>query len=370
MATIKELTEVAFALMQTLDSWEGGRYGDDRLLQEAVTLHARLAPVFVALTGSFPVMTTSYPPNVIARRERDLVRQAIGALKSGLIPQARLDGWELRREGGDVEQDLVDDTEPVRTLRELVSEGEAFTYENFADKGTTYGANALSPGWVSWTSRVERATEGILPAGSSGRAVLDEGLNTKYLGNGAERFLRGRSMFLGALQTAIDLVKSEAANPPASEPAGLSRQVFVVHGHDELAKNELEAFLSENGFEPIVLHRQADQGRTIIEKFEDHSDVGFVFVLLTPDEVAYLASEADKKPEERQTVTRARPNVIFEFGYFVGKLGRRRVCCLYTGGVELPSDVSGLLYKPYTNSIEDTFYELLKELRAAGYTDI
>jgi hypothetical protein len=71
-----------------------------------------------------------------------------------------------------------------------------------------------------------------------------------------------------------------------------NNQVFVVHGHDEIAKVNLEIFLREIKLEPIVLHRQADEGQTIIEKFEKHSNVGYAFILLTPDEIAYTRSEA------------------------------------------------------------------------------
>jgi predicted nucleotide-binding protein len=146
-----------------------------------------------------------------------------------------------------------------------------------------------------------------------------------------------------------------------------TKKVFVVHGRDEVAKTNLEVFLHEIGLEPVVLHRQADEGMTIIEKFEKHSDVGYAFIILTPDEVAYLASDEHKSDAERQKEYRARPNVIFEFGYFVGKLGRSRVCCLYTGNVSLPSDVSGMIYKHYEKSIEDVAYSVIKDLKASGY---
>ncbi|MGZ5093615.1 MAG: TIR domain-containing protein [Burkholderiales bacterium] len=153
--------------------------------------------------------------------------------------------------------------------------------------------------------------------------------------------------------------------PSASQPR--TKKVFVVHGRDEVAKTNLEVFLHEIGLDPVVLHRQADEGMTIIEKFEKYSDVGYAFILLTPDEVAYLASEDSKPDSERTKEFRARPNVIFEFGYFVGKLGRSRVCCLYTGNVSLPSDVSGMIYKRYEKSIEEVAYSVIKDLKASGY---
>jgi len=146
-----------------------------------------------------------------------------------------------------------------------------------------------------------------------------------------------------------------------------TKRVFVVHGRDDVAKTSLEVFLHEIGLEPIVLHRQADEGMTIIEKFEKHSDVGYAFILLTPDEVSYLASDEDKPDGQRSKEFRARPNVIFEFGYFVGKLGRSRVCCLHTGSVSLPSDVSGMIYKRYERSIEEVAYSVIKDLKASGY---
>jgi predicted nucleotide-binding protein len=167
----------------------------------------------------------------------------------------------------------------------------------------------------------------------------------------------------------LNSVAASAAStmPETSSPALRTKRVFVVHGRDEVAKTSLEVFLHEIGLEPIVLHRQADEGMTIIEKFEKHSDVGYAFILLTPDEVAYLASD-DGKPDGQKTKEfRARANVIFEFGYFVGKLGRSRVCCLYTGNVSLPSDVSGMIYKRYERSIEEVAYSVIKDLKASGY---
>lgn len=153
-----------------------------------------------------------------------------------------------------------------------------------------------------------------------------------------------------------------------NERPSRSKKVFVVHGRDEVSKTNLEVFLREIGLEPIVLHRQADEGLTIIEKFEKHSDVGYAFILLTPDEVAYLKAEDSLDDEKRSKELRARPNVIFEFGYFVGKLGRSKVCCLYTGDVSLPSDVSGMIYKRYNSNIEEVAYGIIKDLKAQGYS--
>jgi len=174
---------------------------------------------------------------------------------------------------------------------------------------------------------------------------------------------------LDSINERLEIIPLNAASQTATAKVSAKKKgkVFVVHGRDDLAKSSLEIFLHENDFDPVVLHRQADEGQTIIEKFEKHSDVSYAFILLTPDEVAYLSSE-DKLPDaDRHKEFRARPNVIFEFGYFVGKLGRSRVCCLYTGNVALPSDVNGMIYKKYERNIEEVGYSILKDLKAAGY---
>lgn len=145
-----------------------------------------------------------------------------------------------------------------------------------------------------------------------------------------------------------------------------NNKVFIVHGHDSELKNNLDDFLRECGLDPIILHRQADQGLTIIEKFEKYSDVAFAFILLTPDDVGMPVNEYENKKKKRKIEHRARQNVIFEFGYFVAKLKRRNVCCLYKKGVTLPTDISGLLYKEVGESIDSIRGEIIKELLSAG----
>lgn len=142
-------------------------------------------------------------------------------------------------------------------------------------------------------------------------------------------------------------------------------KIFVVHGHDNALKDETCNFLTNIGFEPIVLHRQPDGGLTIIEKFEKYAEVKYAFVLLTPDDYGFKADELKKPEKERIGKFRARQNVIFELGFFIGKLGRQSVCCLYKG-IEMPSDISGLIYKNVDKSVEEVGYSIIKELKSAG----
>ena len=122
-------------------------------------------------------------------------------------------------------------------------------------------------------------------------------------------------------------------------PASTSRAIFVVHGRNDELKETVARFLAQLDLKPISLHEQPSAGRTVIEKFEAHSDARFAVVLLTPDDLGRLATDATGELQPR-----ARQNVIFEWGFFVAKLGRRNVCALYAEGVELPSDLNGVVY--------------------------
>lgn len=122
------------------------------------------------------------------------------------------------------------------------------------------------------------------------------------------------------------------------ENAELNNKVFIVHGHDESAQNKAARFVEKLGFEAIILHEKASSGRTIIEKIEHYSDVGFAIVLYTPDDVG------NKKSESGNLNVRARQNVVFEHGFLISKLGRSNVAALVDGKLELPNDISGVVY--------------------------
>ncbi len=137
-------------------------------------------------------------------------------------------------------------------------------------------------------------------------------------------------------------------------------KVFIVHGHDNLAKQEVARLIEKLDLEAVILHEQPDQGQTIIEKFENHSsDISFAVVVCTPDDKGFPKSEPEKLK------FRARQNVILELGYFLGALGRKNVCVLYKDEIERPSDYVGVLYKKMDDD-GAWCLELAKEMRAAG----
>lgn len=144
---------------------------------------------------------------------------------------------------------------------------------------------------------------------------------------------------------------------PPTEPS--SKEVFVVHGHDDEAKNEVRAYLESVGLIPIILHMQASSGRTIIEKIDYYSNVGHAVVL-------YTECDVGAKRNSTNYSWRARQNVVFEHGYLIGKLRRARVTALVRGNVEVPNDISGVVYVPMGVS-DEWKTGLLNELKATGY---
>jgi len=127
--------------------------------------------------------------------------------------------------------------------------------------------------------------------------------------------------------------------------------VFIVHGHDvHASKNELANFIWRIGLEPIIPHEHPKGGRVIIDQFEKHAaNVEYAFVLFTPDDI-------DRDLQTTKIVFRhsARQNVILEMSYFMGKLGRERICCLVKGEVEPSSDIHGILFLKYNQKVEDS----------------
>lgn len=155
-------------------------------------------------------------------------------------------------------------------------------------------------------------------------------------------------------------VEESAINLPADvvSPSDFER-VFIVHGHDEAPREAVARFLSKIGLEPIILHEQANEGMTIPEKLARHSNVGFAVVLVTPDDVGRAKNDELLMP-------RARQNVILELGYFIGLIGRERVCALLKDTVEFPTDYLNVGYHKF-DSVGGWKQNLARELKSAGY---
>jgi predicted nucleotide-binding protein len=167
---------------------------------------------------------------------------------------------------------------------------------------------------------------------------------------------------LVSIRERLELIPVTAGVSPSATPAPRphTNKAFVVHGHDDAARESVARFLETLGIEAVILHEKATEGRTVVEKLEHYSDVDFAVVLLTPDDVGA------SKREPNNLQPRARQNVVIELGYFVGRLGRKKVCTLFKGPLELPSDYLGVVYVPLDDG-GGWRLQLAKELRGAGF---
>lgn len=153
--------------------------------------------------------------------------------------------------------------------------------------------------------------------------------------------------------------EQEVINTKGNVVSSNSNNVFVVHGHDEQAKESTARFIEKLGLNAVILHEQANEGQTIIEKLEKHTDAAYAVVLFTPDDVG----ASSESPENLHP--RARQNVLVELGYMAAKIGRNRVCVLRKGNVEMPSDFVGVLYIDI-DAAGAWRLTLAKELKVAG----
>lgn len=141
-----------------------------------------------------------------------------------------------------------------------------------------------------------------------------------------------------------------------------NNKVFIVHGHDEAMKEAVARVIERLDLKPIILHEQANQGRSILGKLQHHSDVKYAVILLSPCDEGRKRNIVN--PEELKA--RARQNVILELGYFIGKIGLQNTCTLLKESVEQPSDFTGIIYTPFDDA-GAWKTKLGQELREAGF---
>jgi len=157
---------------------------------------------------------------------------------------------------------------------------------------------------------------------------------------------------------------SATSSPPSPQNLALlpPEKVFIVYGHDTDAREQLELLLRRLKMEPVILANLVAEGQTIIEMLEKHrGTVKYACVLLTPDD------EGHRRDYPQEKKYRSRQNVVLELGMFLSTLGRKRVAILHKGDVELPSDIHGLVYIPFTKHVGEVKQRLAAELQEAGF---
>jgi len=162
-----------------------------------------------------------------------------------------------------------------------------------------------------------------------------------------------------------DEIKKILMNDSERNNTPENNNVFVVYGHDEIAKTQLEALLRRWDLEPIIFDQIVSSGKTIIEKLEDNiNKVSFGIVVATPDDIGY------PKKDEKNKKYRARQNVVLELGMLLARLGRERISILLSTAeedMEKPSDIDGLIYIPFKENVEEAKLSLAKEMNRNGF---
>ena len=213
--------------------------------------------------------------------------------------------------------------------------------------------HALSQGGFKITE------EGRLPNDTGTKIRLESGAIVNVWDKGSFN-VQGRNT--DAVKAVLE--QAEQGNVLVRGVQAVNKKVFVVYGHDHDTRHQLEAMLRRWGLEPLILDQLPSEGQTIIEKLESYtSEVNFAVVLSTPDDEGHRAGHTDEK------AYRARQNVVLELGMLLSKLGRKKVAILLKDqeNMERPSDIQGLIYIPFKDSLKDAGVMLAKEMCAQGY---
>lgn len=198
----------------------------------------------------------------------------------------------------------------------------------------------------------------VVPRSKSESSYYPNYFEAGYLSGRTIHSHQGKSELLKVIGKLNAMVSNGGSRPLVT--GNLGSRVFIVHGHNDAILQSCARFIEKLGLSVTVLREQPNHGRTIIEKFIEYSDVGFAVILLTADDRGGRSNETYEEQKAR-----ARQNVIFELGFFIGKLGRERVCALYEEGVEIPSDYQGVAFVPI-DIRQAWHFELVKEMKASG----
>lgn len=258
---------------------------------------------------------------------------------------AKLQGYRLLGQKG--VSKTVTSKEKLCDLVEVIP-----TIEGEFEREDTYGFNCIyrKPRFVEWNASVKYELQKMPQS-----PIIAECIKLLESFNGwkdEENF----STLSAKLKIIIE--NFEDYTLCTGEAVSVKKSVFIVHGHDVAAKIETARFIESIDLTAIILHEQANCGKTIIEKLEEYTDVGFAIVLYTPCDIGGI--------DEKSLSKRARQNVVFEHGYLISKLGRGNVAALVKGDVETPGDVSGVVYTPMDGAGAWKYF-VARELKASGF---
>ena len=234
----------------------------------------------------------------------------------------------------------------LNTIEELIAEGNRIINEDYEPivPGICVSPTVSGEAYELWMNKIDILNK---------RYLNDHPLHNSIYTNNFQKThkisdCKAMIGYLKAIQQdkefwgGIDIEGSKLMQKePNKHRIRMSTEVFIVHGHDEAAKEKVARTIEQIGYEAIILHEQPNLGKTIMEKIEHYTNVDFAIVLYTGCDLGRENSE----PVENERL-RARQNVVYEHGYLIGKLGREKVFALVKGEVETPGDISGVVYTP------------------------
>lgn len=202
-------------------------------------------------------------------------------------------------------------------------------------------------------------------AGKHSFRSQDDGVLNWWPGTGTVQF-QGQTAGKDALEAALSAAPAGSSSAGTRTAGDSQQQIFIVHGHDTAARDELELALRRLALEPFVLMNTSGEGKTLIEALEgkigrDYSSA-FGIVLMTPDDVGYAKKDGPERAEPR-----ARQNVILETGMLLSSLTRVRMAIVVKGHVELPSDLQGIIRFGYNDHVKEIVPKLCQRLKEAGF---
>lgn len=245
-------------------------------------------------------------------------------------------------------------------IKDLIEEGKKYNFSNNSYNSSVGVYSRASVEMQAWIAECEDIILSKYGKNSSPWKLYEQFDRRELDGYEQDDFDKQKNIILSALTACLRLSPISQTVTTKNEPDFDTTKVFIVHGHDEEAKSKTARFIEKLGFEAIILHEQASSSKTIIEKIEEYSNVGFGIVLYTPCDIGA------KKTDNPGLKARARQNVVFEHGFLIGKIGRSKVCALVKGDIETPNDISGVVYV-HMDSSDAWCYTVAKEMKKIGY---
>ena len=278
-----------------------------------------------------------------------------GFLRKPLFPNLEklLDQTEVARSSLAAPSSLPPSEEksPAQKLLDCLTSGKHLLAHNRVTKDST----------LAWVRRVRAA---LFPMFGT-EATIVKDLNKLLKDVGAKGLTRDQFVQKLAELESLSQYLNRLGSFPLSSPvsrtslAPVTKNVFIIHGHDEINTLRLERLLQDHfGLTPNTMRAKAGKGRPLPVKFEDEAQTcSFAFALLTPDDEVIKSGKSHHQ---------ARPNVIYEVGWFIGRLGRERVNLILKNGTAIHSDLDGVSQIRFAENIEDKVLEIGNELKAAS----